>query len=234
MAPERAAVAKEAMSTEPLVPGTEPVIRGQDRLMPVANVSRIMRHALPPHAKISDGAKEMIQDCVSEFISFVTGEANERCHTEHRKTVTAEDIVWAMNRLGFDDYIRPLNTFLQRMREIEGGDGAGGSGSGRGSRRGSSLVALHGAQTMRPAYPDAPQGYAVRPVIPRPVPVPASNAVASRFGSRYQLPGGQRSMAPYYGGAAFRAGGNRGGFYGDEASSSNEAPTARRARSRHY
>ena len=229
MAPERAAVAKEAMSTEPLVPGTEPVIRGQDRLMPVANVSRIMRHALPPHAKISDGAKEMIQDCVSEFISFVTGEANERCHTEHRKTVTAEDLVWAMNRLGFDDYVRPLNAFLQRMREIEGG------GSGRGSRRGSSLVALQGAQTLRPAYPDAPQGYAVRPV-PRPVPVPASS-VASRFGSRHlQLPGGQRSMVPYYGGAAaFRAVGSHGGFYADEASSSDEAPpAARRAGSRRY
>ncbi|KAG2611312.1 hypothetical protein PVAP13_4KG139640 [Panicum virgatum] len=230
MPPEHAAVAKEAMVTEPLVPSTEPVmIREQDRLLPVANVSRIMRHALPPHAKISDDAKEMIQDCVSEFISFVTGEANERCHTEHRKTVTAEDLVWAMNRLGFDDYVRPLNAFLQRMREIEGG------GSGRGSRRGSSLVALQGAQTLRPAYPDAPQGYAVRPV-PRPVPVPASS-VASRFGSRHlQLPGGQRSMVPYYGGAAaFRAVGSHGGFYADEASSSDEAPpAARRAGSRRY
>ncbi|PUZ60981.1 hypothetical protein GQ55_4G231700 [Panicum hallii var. hallii] len=230
---ERAAIAKEAMATEPLVPGTEPVIREQDRLMPVANVSRIMRHALPPHAKISDDAKEMIQDCVSEFISFVTGEANERCHTEHRKTVTAEDLVWAMNRLGFDDYIRPLNAFLQRMREIEGG-GAGGRGSGRGSRRGTSLAALHGAHTMRPAvsYPAAPQGYAVQPV-PRPVPVPTTSA-ASHFGSRYQMPGGQRSMVPYYGGAAFRGGGSHGGFYADEASSSNEAPPTRRAGSRHY
>ncbi|RLN11908.1 nuclear transcription factor Y subunit B-10-like [Panicum miliaceum] len=210
MPPERAAVAKEAMATEPLVPGTEPLIREQDRLMPVANVSRIMRHALPPYAKISDDAKEMIQDCVSEFISFVTGEANERCHTEHRKTVTAEDLVWAMNRLGFDDYIRPLNAYPQRMREVEAG-GAGGRGSGRGSRCGTSLAALHGAQTMRPAYPDAPQGYSVRP-FPRPVPVPGSSA-ASHFGSRYQqMPGGQRSMVPYYGGAAFRDGGSHEGI----------------------
>jgi histone H3/H4 len=38
------------------------------------------------------------------LISFVTGEAKERCHTEHNKTVTTEDVVWAMDHLGFDDY----------------------------------------------------------------------------------------------------------------------------------
>uniref|UniRef100_A0A0D3GFE0 Transcription factor CBF/NF-Y/archaeal histone domain-containing protein n=1 Tax=Oryza barthii TaxID=65489 RepID=A0A0D3GFE0_9ORYZ len=81
------------------------VVREQDRLMPIANVIRIMRRVLPAHAKISDDAKETIQECVSEFISFVTGEANDRCHREHRKTVTAEDLVWAMDRLGFDDYV---------------------------------------------------------------------------------------------------------------------------------
>nr|TKW20983.1 hypothetical protein SEVIR_4G191800v2 [Setaria viridis] len=234
MPTEPTAVAKEAAAAElPPVPSTEPpVIREQDRLMPVANVSRIMRRGLPPHAKISDDAKEVIQDCVSEFISFVTGEANERCHTEHRKTVTAEDLVWALDRLGFDDYVGPLNAFLQRMREIEGGGDGGRGSSWRGPRRGSSLqVALHSAQTIRPAVYRHP-AYAVGPV-PRPVP---GSTAAARFGGRYQMPsvGGQRSMAPYYGGAAFQAGGSRhGAFYADEASSSNEAPPAPRAGSRH-
>ncbi|KAJ7967844.1 Nuclear transcription factor Y subunit B [Quillaja saponaria] len=64
--------------------------------MPIANVIRIMRKILPPHAKISDDAKETIQECVSEYISFITGEANERCQREQRKTITAEDVLWAM------------------------------------------------------------------------------------------------------------------------------------------
>jgi nuclear transcription Y subunit beta len=104
----------EATATEP------PVIREQDRLMPIANVVRVMRRVLPPHAKVSDEAKELIQECVSEFISFITGEANERCRGEHRKTVTAEDVVWAMERLGFDDYVTPLEAFVQRMRDSDG------------------------------------------------------------------------------------------------------------------
>lgn len=78
-----------------------------------------MRRILPSHAKISDDAKETIQECVSEYISFITGEANERCQREQRKTVTAEDVIWAMGKLGFDDYIEPLTVYLNRYREAE-------------------------------------------------------------------------------------------------------------------
>ncbi|XP_031286321.1 nuclear transcription factor Y subunit B-9-like [Pistacia vera] len=95
------------------------VIREQDQYMPIANVIRIMRRILPPHAKISDDAKETVQECVSEYISFITGEANERCHREQRKTITAEDVIWAMGKLGFDNYVEPLTLFLSRYRESE-------------------------------------------------------------------------------------------------------------------
>ncbi|KAH7674348.1 CCAAT-binding factor subunit A (HAP3) protein [Dioscorea alata] len=96
------------------------MVREQDRFMPIANVIRIMRKVLPTHAKISDEAKETIQECVSEYISFITSEANDRCQREQRKTITAEDIIWAMSKLGFDDYIEPLSVYLQRYRELEG------------------------------------------------------------------------------------------------------------------
>ncbi|CAI0378788.1 unnamed protein product, partial [Linum tenue] len=97
-----------------------PLLREQDQYMPIANVIRIMRRILPAHAKISDDAKETIQECVSEYISFVTGEANERCQREQRKTVTADDVIWAMGKLGFDSYVDPLSLFLARYREAEG------------------------------------------------------------------------------------------------------------------
>uniref|UniRef100_A0A803M1J3 Transcription factor CBF/NF-Y/archaeal histone domain-containing protein n=1 Tax=Chenopodium quinoa TaxID=63459 RepID=A0A803M1J3_CHEQI len=102
----------------------ECTVREQDRFMPIANVIRIMRKILPPHAKISDDAKETIQECVSEYISFITGEANERCQREQRKTITAEDVLWAMSKLGFDDYVEPLTLYLHRYRELEGEHGS--------------------------------------------------------------------------------------------------------------
>lgn len=95
-------------------------LREQDRLLPIANVGRIMKQILPPNAKISKEAKETMQECVSEFISFVTGEASDKCHKEKRKTVNGDDIVWALGSLGFDDYAEPLKRYLNRYREVEG------------------------------------------------------------------------------------------------------------------
>lgn len=95
-------------------------MKEQDRLLPIANVGRIMKQILPPNAKISKEAKETMQECASEFISFVTGEASDKCHKEKRKTVNGDDICWAMATLGFDDYAEPLKKYLQRFRELEG------------------------------------------------------------------------------------------------------------------
>ncbi|XVE96669.1 hypothetical protein REPUB_Repub02eG0242600 [Reevesia pubescens] len=92
----------------------------QERLLPIANVSRIMKKALPANAKISKEAKETVQECVSEFISFITGEASDKCQKEKRKTINGDDLLWAMTTLGFEDYVEPLKVYLQRFREMEG------------------------------------------------------------------------------------------------------------------
>ncbi|XP_030471275.1 nuclear transcription factor Y subunit B-3-like [Syzygium oleosum] len=95
-------------------------LREQDRFLPIANVSRIMKKALPANAKISKDAKETVQECVSEFISFVTGEASDKCQREKRKTINGDDLLWAMTTLGFEEYVEPLKVYLQRFRELEG------------------------------------------------------------------------------------------------------------------
>ncbi|OMO63775.1 Transcription factor, CBFA/NFYB, DNA topoisomerase [Corchorus capsularis] len=102
------------------VSGEDGIIKEQDRLLPIANVGRIMKQILPPNAKISKEAKETMQECVSEFISFVTGEASDKCHKEKRKTVNGDDICWALATLGFDNYSEQLKRYLHRYREQEG------------------------------------------------------------------------------------------------------------------
>lgn len=37
----------------------------------IANVARIMKNSLPSSAKVSKEAKECVQECVSEYISFI-------------------------------------------------------------------------------------------------------------------------------------------------------------------
>ncbi|KAL6613849.1 hypothetical protein ACP70R_036119 [Stipagrostis hirtigluma subsp. patula] len=108
---------------------------GQDNnLLPIANVGRIMKDVLPPQAKISKRAKETIQECATEFVGFVTGEASERCRRERRKTINGDDICHAMRSLGLDNYADAMRRYLQRYRESEelaAALNSGGGGSGR-------------------------------------------------------------------------------------------------------
>ncbi|XP_016510771.1 nuclear transcription factor Y subunit B-1 isoform X1 [Nicotiana tabacum] len=94
-------------------------VREQDRFLPIANISRIMKKALPANGKIAKDAKETVQECVSEFISFITSEASDKCQKEKRKTINGDDLLWAMATLGFEDYIEPLKVYLARYREME-------------------------------------------------------------------------------------------------------------------
>lgn len=99
--------------------------------------ARIMKGNLPDNAKISKDAKEIVQECVSEFISFVTSEASDKCagasrrrrlqFTERaattrragdkRKTINGGDVLTALQSLGFDRYDEPLRIFLEKYRE---------------------------------------------------------------------------------------------------------------------
>lgn len=123
-------------------------VREQDRFLPIANISRIMKKGLPANGKIAKDAKETVQECVSEFISFVTSEASDKCQREKRKTINGDDLLWAMATLGFEDYIEPLKVYLTRYREMEGdtkGSAKGGEGPSRkdGVQSGPNVQLLH-------------------------------------------------------------------------------------------
>ncbi|WVY97400.1 hypothetical protein V8G54_029551 [Vigna mungo] len=92
--------------------------REQDRFLPIANISRIMKKALPANGKIAKDAKETVQECVSEFISFITSEASDKCQREKRKTINGDDLLWAMATLGFEEYVDPLKIYLASYREV--------------------------------------------------------------------------------------------------------------------
>ncbi|GAB4819081.1 hypothetical protein N2152v2_006127 [Parachlorella kessleri] len=94
-------------------------VREQDRFLPIANISRIMKKNLPGNAKIAKDAKETVQECVSEFISFITSEASDKCQREKRKTINGDDLLWAMSTLGFEEYVEPLKVYLAKFRESE-------------------------------------------------------------------------------------------------------------------
>lgn len=103
-----------------------------ERFLPIANTVRVMRKTLPEWGKISQGSKELVTECASEFISFITSEyvyflpfahpldnrASERCKKDGRKTITGEDLLSSLSTLGFDSYLEPMKTYLYQIREV--------------------------------------------------------------------------------------------------------------------
>lgn len=52
--------------------------------------------------------------------------ACDRCQNEKRKTINGEDIVWAFDTLGFDQYAHLMKIYLQRYKDVMKMDKASG------------------------------------------------------------------------------------------------------------
>ncbi|KAL8789574.1 MAG: hypothetical protein Q9195_006751 [Heterodermia aff. obscurata] len=100
---------------EPYDLGYDLEVQDSDSRLPLANVSRIMKAALPSDTTISRDAKQTMQDCVSEFISFVTSEAVEK---KKGKAVNGEDVLLAFDSLGFEHYAEALTVYLVGYRGV--------------------------------------------------------------------------------------------------------------------
>ncbi|CAN6280132.1 unnamed protein product [Urochloa humidicola] len=85
--------------------------------LPMANLVRLMRRAIPKGVKVSTSAKHLTHDCAVEFVGFVAGEASEIASAQHRRTIAPEDFTRAFRTLGFDDYVEPMTTYIRRYRD---------------------------------------------------------------------------------------------------------------------
>jgi nuclear transcription Y subunit beta len=77
-----------------------------------------MKEVLDSNTKISKEAKECVQECVGEFIAFITSEASFQCKNQKRKTVNGDDILWALGQVGFDDYKVILHEYLIKYKAV--------------------------------------------------------------------------------------------------------------------
>lgn len=89
------------------------------QLLPSTQIAKIMNEVLVGEVKIDNSVRDSIQNSVASFILHLTGEACTKCDREGRKSITGDDILWSVDRLGFKDYEPVLRTFLRRHRAIE-------------------------------------------------------------------------------------------------------------------
>jgi nuclear transcription Y subunit beta len=92
-------------------------LENDEENLPISNISKIMKKYLDSNMKISKEAKEVVEECVTEFICFITSEASDKCKKEKRKTINGEDILTVMKHLGFDNYVVILQVHFYKYRE---------------------------------------------------------------------------------------------------------------------
>ncbi|CAI4228335.1 unnamed protein product [Auanema sp. JU1783] len=109
------------------------VILDQERFLPIANVARIMKRVIPESGKLAKEAKECVQECVSEFISFLTSEASDKCLAEKRRTITADDLLDALASTGLVKYVDPVKALLNRHKASNKFTNSNGNIPNRGS-----------------------------------------------------------------------------------------------------
>ena len=80
-----------------------------------------MKDSLKPRedAKIAKDARETVQECVSDFITFITSEACDNCINEKRRTISGKDLIFAMRQLGFDRYCDNLIAYQKKYEAVK-------------------------------------------------------------------------------------------------------------------
>ncbi|VWU53066.1 CCAAT-box DNA binding protein subunit B, putative [Hepatocystis sp. ex Piliocolobus tephrosceles] len=101
------------------VPGKKKGRPDTDTSLPIANINRIMKKILPASTKIAKESKDIMREYVTEFIQFLTSEACDICAKNERKIISGEDVLFALEKLGFSDYIAPLTEYLRKWKQVK-------------------------------------------------------------------------------------------------------------------
>jgi DNA polymerase epsilon subunit 3 len=144
--------------------------------LPVAAIGRIVKAALPDNIQVGKEAKTCFAKAAGLFILYLTDSANTFARANKRQTVSAADIMSAVEDLEFEEFIEPLHSFLDAYRKEHAtnkpkavrkprakkekaaaadGDGDGGDGDGDGDGDGESAAAAAAASPSKKRKADA-------------------------------------------------------------------------------
>ncbi|XP_075227060.1 negative cofactor 2beta isoform X1 [Lycorma delicatula] len=100
-------------STSNIGSGTE-----EDELtLPRASINKMIKEILP-QVRVANEARDLVLTCCTEFIHLVSSEANDICNQQMKKTINAEHIFAALDRLGFGDYRAEAEAVLRDCKAV--------------------------------------------------------------------------------------------------------------------
>ncbi|KAK9869448.1 hypothetical protein WA026_003203 [Henosepilachna vigintioctopunctata] len=85
--------------------------------LPRASINKMIKE-LVPSVRIANEARELILNCCTEFIHLLSSEANEICNQLNKKTINAEHVLMALEKLGFSDYQAEAEAVLKDCKAV--------------------------------------------------------------------------------------------------------------------
>mmetsp|Transcript_2615 Transcript_2615/g.9491 ORF Transcript_2615/g.9491 Transcript_2615/m.9491 type:complete len:144 (-) Transcript_2615:1385-1816(-) len=95
-----------------LAPGAEE----NEVTLPRNTVVRTLKDMLPPEIKMSKEAQDLVQQCCQEYIHLLGSEANEICEGEQRNMVQPDDVLRAIQELGFKEQVEGMTMYCELMK----------------------------------------------------------------------------------------------------------------------
>ncbi|XP_037937688.1 protein Dr1-like [Teleopsis dalmanni] len=85
--------------------------------LPRASINKIIKE-LVPNVRVANESRELLLNCCTEFIHLISSESNEVCNQRNKKTINAEHVLEALDRLGFRDYKQEAEAVLNDCKEV--------------------------------------------------------------------------------------------------------------------
>ena len=94
-------------------PASGPDAAPEPALLPRTSIRHIMKRTMGgEHEAITAPSVSAVQRCSTEFLSLVVSEARARVAKDRRSIVTYNDIIAALNHLGFKQFQEPLKAHM--------------------------------------------------------------------------------------------------------------------------
>ncbi|XP_059608730.1 protein Dr1 [Phlebotomus argentipes] len=85
--------------------------------LPRASINKMIKELIPS-IRVANESRELILNCCTEFIHLISSEANEVCNLRNKKTINAEHVLEALERLGFKDYKQEAEAVLNDCKAV--------------------------------------------------------------------------------------------------------------------
>merc|ERR1719356_2103571 len=85
--------------------------------IPRAAMNKMIKELLP-NIRVANDARELILNCCTEFIHLISSESNDICNQQQKKTISAEHVLAALEKLGYGDFRKDAEEVLGEHKEM--------------------------------------------------------------------------------------------------------------------